>query len=215
MGQKIIDFVCTRHTVCGQWSEEKSEDVGVGVVRSGVISQWNYIFTILFTVAVLFPPGFFVICLLADAPIQSILLQRRSRTHTTSALNEARACSPGFSRPLPAARTHIVSHRGHPSLISSPPTGPQGLDLSARYSRTFSSSCSLFESLIQPRISVFPSVCSSIDHPISSPPLLPFISGLFSTGGTEKGVELFQLRARSQNLLHLDFITNRPATRNL
>lgn len=85
----------------------------------------------------LLPAGFCAICLLwADAPIQSTLLQWQSQTEHTHPRTLARTynpphlsrrvCSPRLARPLPAARTHIVSHRRPPPILS-PPTAPQGL----------------------------------------------------------------------------------------
>lgn len=85
------------------------------------------------------------------------------------------ACVPTqFARPLPAARTHIVSHH--------PPSGPQCFKLSLRdflalcFPPPFESLLSIYESLAF-ILCVHPSISSSL--PIIP---IPFISGLFPRG---------------------------------
>ena len=166
MGQKWIDFVFTGQTV--RVHSSKGQMGRAEVVSSGLISQSDYIFMILFIylgrgvppILRLLPAGSCVICLLwVDAPIQSTLLQWQSQTEHTHPRTLARTyspphlsrrvCSPWLARPLPAARTHIVSHRHPPPSHFIPSDRPPGsLQLSLRLSRTFSSSCSPFESLL-------------------------------------------------------------------
>lgn len=138
----------------------------------------------------LLPAGFCAICLLwADAPIQSTLLQWQSQTEHTHPRTLARTynpphlsrrvCSPRLARPLPAARTHIVSHRRPPPILS-PPTAPR---VSPAFSETFSHFHFLllpvWISLIYLWIAV--SLCLRVHLLInlSLPvPVFPFISGL-------------------------------------
>lgn len=122
------------------------------------------------------------------------------------------ACVPTqFARPLPAARTHIVSHH--------PPSGPQCYKLSLRdflalcFPPPFESLLSIYESLAAH------SMCSYIDQSISTHHSHSLHLWLVPQRKKEKewgvGVGQFQLTARSQLLLHLDFITNRPAPHSL
>lgn len=115
-------------------------------------------------------------------------------------------------QPLPAARTHIVSHR-HPYLIAA--DWPPG---SRACSETFSlfpfSALVVWNSILTLSIyeSLYLSFCVSIYWSVflcvSSPLLL---SQTCSPQGEREGKRQLWLRARSQNLLHLDFITNKPA----
>lgn len=128
----------------------------------------------------------------------------------SSVLAEARAFQPGSKVSLPEARTHIVSHRCLPLPTSSPPTGPQGLRLSLRDFLTLSLPPASGLNLSCPRIL---STCSSIDHSITAYP--PISLYLEHVPQRRREKELVELSARSQNLLHLDFITNRPAPHSL
>ncbi|XP_039856532.1 retinoic acid receptor RXR-alpha-A isoform X2 [Simochromis diagramma] len=121
------------------------------------------------------------------------------------------ACVPTqFARPLPAARTHIVSHH--------PPSGPQCYKLSLRdflalcFPPPFESLLSIYESLAAH------SMCSYIDQSISTHHSHSLHLWLVPQRKEKEwgvGVGQFQLTARSQLLLHLDFITNRPAPHSL
>lgn len=101
-----------------------------------------------------------------------------------------RVCSPRLARPLPAARTHIVSHHRPPPPNLSLTNGPQGLELSLRLPRTFSSTCSLIESLLSTDDSVYlcfyVSICWSVYRCPSSPlPLSQVLSPKGDGGGGE------------------------------
>lgn len=201
---------------CGEW----------GVVSLGLISQCNCIFMIF--VYFLWPLresalqdlGLFVFAVsrCTDPKYTSpVTISQRTHTYTHACWDihclSRRVCSPRPARPLPAARTHIVSHHRPPHLIL-PDLAPRVSSFSLRLFRTFPSTCCLFGSLLSVYESLYLFLCVSIYWSIylhiSSP--FPFISGLFPPGrkGWKKKEQL-QLRARSQNLLHLDFITNEPA----
>lgn len=232
IGQKWIDFVCTGQTVCVQSSRGRGGSGGGGA-KVGLISQCNYIFMILFIylgygvppILRLRPAGFCVICLLwVDAPIQSTLLQWQSHTEHTH--THTPQDKPPHPHPLiearvfpPARKASSCSTYTH-SFPSPPPVPPHLIPSDwPPGSRAFSETSSRFLFLLLPvwipliylwicLISL--STRPSIDQSISAhPPLFLYLRlvprGRKGTGGQ------FQLRARSQTLLHLDFITNRPA----
>lgn len=140
-----------------------------------------------------------------------------NRTHTSthtrqdikpSPLIETRVFPP--ARKASSCRTYTHSFPSPPPSHFIPSDRPPGsLRLSLRHSRTFTSSCSLFESLLSIYESLYLSVCVSIYWSIYLCPSPSFpLSQAWSPQGRKR---TGGLRARSQTLLHLDFITNRPA----
>jgi len=136
--------------------------------------------------------GFLFICLLVDTLIQSTLLSdnRTKNTRiaphserTTTALIKACAFPPGFSRPLPAARTHIVSHRRHllPHLI--PSDWPPGSQAFCEIFSHFLFLCFPYSNLLPKNLSIFTFMCLSIDQSISNRPPV----SLLSQGCSPKG----------------------------
>ncbi len=236
MGQKWIDFVCTGQTVCVQSSRGRGGSGSGGAKVGPHQSVQLYFHDFVYLPWIRRPsdsppPPCRILCYLfavsqCTDPKYTPPVKIAYRTHTCThssghttpppSLIEARVFPPARKASSCSTYTHsFPSPLLPPSLpaISSPPTGPQGLELSLRLLRTFSSFCSLFESLL----SIYESVLSLFLHVhlLINPslPILPFFLylrlvpwGRKGTGGVQ-----FQLRARSQTLLHLDFITNRPA----
>lgn len=217
---KLILCVLDRQSPCSR--TKGGAGGGWGVAQLGLITQRNCIFMIfvywLWTWRLSALQDFCVICFCCES-------MHRSKVHSSSdnhtqitqihALVRAYvayrgACPP--LQPLPAARTHIVSHR-HPYLIAA--DWPPG---SRACSETFSlfpfSALVVWNSILTLSIyeSLYLSFCVSIYWSVflcvSSP--LP-LSQTSSPQGEREGKRQLWLRARSQNLLHLDFITNKPA----
>lgn len=189
--------------LCMSWTEsprsrarERAECGEWGVVSLGLISQCNCIFMIF--VYFLWPLrpsalqdlGLFVFAMsrCTDPKYTSpVTISQRTHTYTHACWDihclSRRVCSPWPARPLPAARTHIVSHHRPPHLIL-PDLARRVSSFSLRLFRTFPSTCCLFGSLLSVYESLYLFLCVSIYWSIylhiSSP--FPFISGLFPPG---------------------------------
>lgn len=220
-----MDFVCTGQTVSMQSSKRRGGcGWGLGVVRLGLITQCNCIFMIFvywlwtWRLSALQDFVLFVFALSRCTdpkytPPVTIIHRTHTYTHLLghTLLIEARVFPPACKASSCSTYTHSFPS---PPSISSPPTGPQGLELSLRLSRTFPSACCLFESLLSIYESLCLSFCVSIYWSIYLRVSSPFpLSQACSPKGEREGKRQLQLRARSQNLLHLDFITNKPARR--
>lgn len=219
-----MDFVCTGQTVSMQSSKRRGGcGWGLGVVRLGLITQCNCIFVIfvywlwMWRQSALqdFVLFVFAVSRCTDpkyTPPMTIIHRTHTHTLVRTYIAYRGACVP------PACKASSCSTYTHsfpsPPSISSPPTGLQGLELSLRLSRTFPSACCLFESLLSIYESLCLSFCVSIYWSIYLSVSSPFpLSQACSHKGDREGKRQLQLRARSQNLLHLDFITNKPAHR--
>lgn len=227
MGQKWIDFLFTGQTV--RVHSSKGRMGRAEVVSSGLISQSDYIFMILFIylgrgvppILRLLPAGFCVICLLwVNAPIQSTLLQWQSQTEHTHPRTLARTynpphlsrrvCSPQLARPLPAARTHIVSHRRPPPILS-PPTAPQGLSgfLWDFLALSLPPAPCLNLSYLSMNRCISLSACPSIDQSISARPRLSLYlrldppKGEREQGGSGPGARPFSIWISLQTVQHV------------